>query len=220
MTQRRDLRAQAHARARAPRAAARQRRRVRPQQLPRRSARSGGHRVVRCRGGGRSRARGDEQGGTGAERLAKPRNARLQRRCARLGRLAGPQLLQQAVRRDDLVRVEEQEREQVSLARAGQRHEAVTVENLERAEDPEIQLAPPGAFAGCQWAVRALIHCHSQRSSTTDDRGREGVSSVSHGHTHCTGSCHGRRRGVRRRGGHRTQSRDDCRPARGQHAPR
>ncbi len=60
----------------------------------------------------------DEQRGAGAERLAQPRDARLQRRRARLGRLARPELLDQPVRRDDLVGVEEQEREQVSLPRA------------------------------------------------------------------------------------------------------
>ena len=57
----------------------------------------------------------DEQLGAGAERLAQPRDARLERAGVRLRGLVRPQLLDQPARRDDLVRVEEEQREQAAL---------------------------------------------------------------------------------------------------------
>ena len=58
----------------------------------------------------------DEQLGAGAERLAQPRDARLERAGVRLRGLLRPQLLDQPARRDDLVRVEQEQREQAALA--------------------------------------------------------------------------------------------------------
>ncbi len=95
---------------------------------------------------------GREERRAGAERLAQPRDARLQRRSALVWSLPRPELLDQPVGGDDLVRMEEQEREQATLPRAGQRERDAVVENLQRAEDPELQ----AAFRGRLPAVSEL----------------------------------------------------------------
>ncbi|MGZ6651886.1 MAG: hypothetical protein ACXVHB_31200 [Solirubrobacteraceae bacterium] len=49
-----------------------------------------------------------------------------------------PQLLDQLVARDRLVRMHEQEREQGALLRTAERQDSVVHAQLERAEDPEL----------------------------------------------------------------------------------
>src|SRR4029079_15121337 len=61
-----------------------------------------------------------DQPGMVAERLAEPRHARLERCRCGLGRLTRPELVDQPLRRDHLVRVQRQQGEQAALPRSGQ----------------------------------------------------------------------------------------------------
>jgi hypothetical protein len=76
----------------------------------------------------------------GAEHLPELRHAHLQRRDAGSGRLDAPELIDQPVARDDLVRMQEQESEQRPLARAGERHLLPVAGDLQRPEDSELHL--------------------------------------------------------------------------------
>ena len=58
----------------------------------------------------------------------------------RLRGLLRPQLLDQPARRDDLVRVEQEQREQAALPLPAQIQRAITLQHLERPENPELHL--------------------------------------------------------------------------------
>ena len=60
------------------------------------------------------------------------------RRC---GRLVAPEQVDEPVRRDDRVRVEQQHREEGALLRPSQLHSLFAVEYLERPENPELHAA-------------------------------------------------------------------------------
>jgi hypothetical protein len=55
-------------------------------------------------------------------------------------RISLPELVDQAIARDDLVRVQEQDRQQLTLSRAPQRYRPPSRADLERTEDPIIHL--------------------------------------------------------------------------------
>jgi hypothetical protein len=75
-----------------------------------------------------------------AERLAQPGDVHLQRLLGRLRRLVLPQGLDQAVTRDDLVRVQKQNGEQGALLAAVEIDLSPVLRHLERAEDPELHV--------------------------------------------------------------------------------
>ena len=75
-----------------------------------------------------------------AESLPELRDAHLQRGHARGRRAFRPELVEQPVARDDLVRVQEQEREQRPLARPAERQRPTAVGDLKRSKDPELHL--------------------------------------------------------------------------------
>ncbi len=81
-------------------------------------------------------------------------------------------------------------------------------------------MSPSGSVSGLSVGCKGADPLSHPEIVHPGDRGRKGVSSVSHRHTHCTGSCRRGRRGIDRNGGHRHAGRDDRRPARSQHAPR
>ena len=54
-------------------------------------------------------------------------------------RLVAPELVDQAVSRNDLVRAQQQDGEQRPLLRSSERQDTSTVSDLERAEKPEVQ---------------------------------------------------------------------------------
>ena len=58
----------------------------------------------------------------------------------RLRGLLRPQLLDQPARRDDLVRVEQEQREQAALPLPAQLQDAISLQHLERPENPELHL--------------------------------------------------------------------------------
>ena len=75
----------------------------------------------------------------GAERFAQAGDVDLKRLPRGLGRALAPELVDQAVGSDDLVGVEEQDRQRRSLLAGAERDRAVAVRpNLERPEDPEL----------------------------------------------------------------------------------
>jgi hypothetical protein len=82
------------------------------------------------------RAAGDEQ--TWLKELSQLRDAVLNDLRRRRRRIALPELVDQAIARDDLVRVQEQHRQQLSLTRAPQRYLPNSRADLERTEDPVI----------------------------------------------------------------------------------
>jgi hypothetical protein len=75
-----------------------------------------------------------------SERLAKLRDADAERRRAGRGRLLAPELVDQPVARDDLVRVEQEHREQRPLPRSRERKRATALEHLERTQDPKLHV--------------------------------------------------------------------------------
>ena len=77
----------------------------------------------------------------GAEDLPQAGDVVLHRVDGGLRRLEAPELVDQAVDRNNLVRVGEQEGEQRPLPAASKRDRHAVVENLERAEDPELHRA-------------------------------------------------------------------------------
>jgi hypothetical protein len=62
-------------------------------------------------------------------------------------RLFTPQLVDESLGAHDLVRVEEQQREHSSSLRARDLDRPIAVEDLQRAEDPKLHLAPTVAPA-------------------------------------------------------------------------
>jgi hypothetical protein len=73
-----------------------------------------------------------------AQRLTKPRDMHLQRLGRASRRILAPQLVDQAVGRERLVEVDQQQRQQSARLASRKREPAVTVEDLERAEDAEV----------------------------------------------------------------------------------
>ena len=76
------------------------------------------------------------------EHLAEVRDVRLEDVDRCLGRLLAPELVDQAIARDDLVRSGEEERKQRALPRAAQGERVPAVDCLERPEDPELHGRP------------------------------------------------------------------------------
>ena len=64
----------------------------------------------------------------------------LQRVGGAFGRLCAPELVDEPVRRDDLVRTREQEREQGPLPRAAERERTALLDHLERSQDAELHV--------------------------------------------------------------------------------
>lgn len=58
-----------------------------------------------------------------------------------VGRALSPQRVDQPVDRDDLPRVEEQDREQAALLHAAEREQPLTLAHFERPEEPEFKAA-------------------------------------------------------------------------------
>jgi hypothetical protein len=69
------------------------------------------------------------------------RDVHAKRRAGRLGRPLAPKLLDEAVRRDDLVRAKKQRGEQRPLPRPAETDRARAANGLDRAEDPELDPA-------------------------------------------------------------------------------
>ena len=83
-----------------------------------------------------------------SERPAQPRDVCLHGGCATLRKLLSPELFEDPVGRDDLVCVQEQQRQQCPLPPAGEAKPVVSVHHLERPEDPELHTpAPAGTLA-------------------------------------------------------------------------
>ncbi len=89
-----------------------------------------------------ARAASDEQ--IGLQQLAQLRDAVLDDLPGRWRRIALPELVDQAIARDDLVCMQEEDRQQLSLARAAQRHLPISRADLEGTEDPVIHLVSLG----------------------------------------------------------------------------
>src|SRR6266536_4789025 len=85
---------------------------------------------------------GDEQllGGpvSAAEQLAQPRDVAVERRRRGLRRLFAPELLDQPVAGDDLVRVQQQEREERASLLSTELQGSTVIPHLEWAEQPEL----------------------------------------------------------------------------------
>jgi hypothetical protein len=73
-----------------------------------------------------------------AELAPQPQDVVLQRRERSGRRLVSPDAVDQPLGRDDLVRVEQEQREHRTPLRASERHAPLAVEHLERTEDPEL----------------------------------------------------------------------------------
>ena len=107
-----------------------------------------------------------------SECLAKVGDVDLDRLCGGPGNTARPQVVREPIRRDDLVRVEEQDREHGALARCAQVETAITVESLEWAKDPELHGATVLRFAEASLPrVRSLPAARSD-PLREDRRGR------------------------------------------------
>ena len=84
------------------------------------------------------------------DRLAQMRDVDVERlRCARRLALA-PEVVPQPFCRDDLVRVQEQDRQQGSLLRAAEREESRFAADLKRPEDPELHFSPADASTAAE----------------------------------------------------------------------
>ena len=81
------------------------------------------------------------------EHLSQPGDVAVQGSLGRFGRTLGPDLIDHAVGRDDLVRVQKQEREDGAGFPARQREPTAIVPHLERPENPEVQSALPPVAA-------------------------------------------------------------------------
>ena len=123
-------------------------------QLPRRLARRGGARLLHelleavrvelARGDAQHVATGARQQHILAERLAQLRDVALQRLGGGLRPLLAPELVDQALAPDELVRVQQQDRQQLALPAAADDKRSIAVSDLQRAEDPEVHFAPWG----------------------------------------------------------------------------
>ena len=155
---RRRQRAQARATTRAPREAGLQHRRPRRHQPVRRAPRTGGRRahLAQPRGvAGRSR---HDQPSRRPERLPQMRDAHLQRGGSRRRRPVRPQSVEQTIRGDCLVGVQQKHRQQCTQTSTWRSQARVAVANLEWAEDAELH-APD-----CDAQARAAS-CHLPSNS-------------------------------------------------------
>ena len=84
------------------------------------------------------------------ERLAELRDVDLKRLLRRLRRLVLPERLDQAVSRDDLVRMEKQESEERTLLGAADVEDLPVLDDLEWSEDTELHQAADGSTAWTQ----------------------------------------------------------------------
>ncbi len=78
------------------------------------------------------------------KRLAQSRDVDAQRSGGVLGRVLAPELVDQPVGGNDLVRVEEEHGEKRTRLEAAEGDLAAFVPHLERSQDPELHLPPPG----------------------------------------------------------------------------
>ena len=83
---------------------------------------------------------GDER--VGPERLAQLRDVALERLRRRVRSLLAPEVLDEALARDELVGVQQQDREQLALPPATDRDRSIAIEHLEWAEEPDFHVAP------------------------------------------------------------------------------
>ena len=90
-------------------------------------------------------------------RLAQAGDVVLERVRRRPRRAGAPELVDQAVGRDHLVRMREQDREERPLACAAECEPAPVVCNLQRAEDPELHVVA-GSSARAQWSLSGSAH--------------------------------------------------------------
>jgi Protein kinase domain len=82
---------------------------------------------------------------TRGEQLAEPGHVVLQRVASRFGSSFPPQLFDQPVGRDDLVRAGEQQGQQRPLPRSAERERTALLDDLERSQDPELHVSSPAA---------------------------------------------------------------------------
>ena len=92
-----------------------------------------------------------------AERASKPVHVHLQRGDRRARRLGSPERVDEAVPRNDRVRVQEQERQQGALLRGSERHGAVVSDDLDRAQDAEFHARRPLSQPGPKRILSAPI---------------------------------------------------------------
>ena len=78
------------------------------------------------------------------KRLAKARHVHTERSCRVLGRILSPEVVDQAVGGNDLVRVQEESDEEGALLRAAEPTLAALVPNLYRPEDAKFHGGPGG----------------------------------------------------------------------------
>ena len=88
------------------------------------------------------------------QRLAQPRDVDPQRRGGALRRVRAPELVDQPVGGNDLVRVKEEQGEQRARLRSAQGNLAASVPHLERPQDPELH--PTASRPGTLTAVARL----------------------------------------------------------------
>jgi hypothetical protein len=74
------------------------------------------------------------------EHLAQPRDVHLHARDGGLGRALAPEFIDEAVARNDLVRVQEEHGEECALFRAAERHGAAGLSNFEWPEQPQFNV--------------------------------------------------------------------------------
>ena len=84
-----------------------------------------------------TRRLGEDRTAALAERFSQLRDAHLQGGPAGPRRLLAPQLVDQLIARHDLVRAQQQDRQQRALLRTRERDHGVAIGDLERTEDPE-----------------------------------------------------------------------------------
>ena len=74
----------------------------------------------------------------GTQDLPQSRDVRLERVLRRVGRVVGPQLVDQPPDRDDLTRVQSEDREERPLPSTPDRNRHVRIDEVERAEKPDL----------------------------------------------------------------------------------
>ena len=89
--------------------------------------------------------RSSRDDGVATQRFPELRNVDLQRSRSRVGRRAVPERVDQAVARDNAVRLQEEKGEQRALLRAAKAEQPAALDDLQRTEDPELdaRLRPP-----------------------------------------------------------------------------
>ena len=95
-----------------------------------------------------------------AQSPTQPRDERLQRLQRRRGRRLAPEPVDEPVRRHDLVRVEQQDREELALLPAGDLDALALDDDFERAEDPRFHRAPRS------WCSRLWLICSRRATSS------------------------------------------------------